>query len=85
VFREREGADAFAGDGEDGVADGGENRREGRFAEAGGGWNKNLIRSSFIAEKLDRFPLSGISPHESKASLRPSLITAAQPTLPSRA
>src|SRR5712664_3107918 len=37
VFGEREGADALAGDGEDGVADGGENGRESGFAEAGGG------------------------------------------------
>ena len=36
VFGEREGADTFAGDGEDGVADGGEYRRKGGFAEAGG-------------------------------------------------
>ena len=36
VFGEREGADAFAGDDEDSVADGGENRRKGGFAEAGG-------------------------------------------------
>ena len=36
MFGEREGADAFASDGENGVADGGEYRREGRFAEAGG-------------------------------------------------
>jgi hypothetical protein len=62
VFGERQRADAFAGDGEDGVADGGENRREGGFAEAGGGWNKNLIRSSFIAEKLDRFSLQAGPP-----------------------
>src|SRR5258708_23031404 len=37
VFGERERADAFAGDGENGVADGRKNRREGGFAEAGGG------------------------------------------------
>src|SRR2546429_9133822 len=36
VFGEREGADAFAGDDEDSVADGGEDRREGGFAEGGG-------------------------------------------------
>jgi len=37
VFGERERADAFAGDGENGVADGWKNRREGGFAKAGGG------------------------------------------------
>src|SRR5229473_5134576 len=36
VFGEREGADAFARDSKNGVADGGKNRREGGFAEAGG-------------------------------------------------
>jgi hypothetical protein len=33
------------------------------------GWNKNLIRSSFIAEKLDRFPLQA-GPPRAKAKLR---------------
>ena len=37
MFGEGEGADAGAGGGEDGVADGGENRRKGGFAEASGG------------------------------------------------
>jgi len=37
VFGEGEGADTGAGGGEDSVADGWENGREGRFAEAGGG------------------------------------------------
>jgi len=36
VFGEREGANAAAGDGKNGVAHGRENRREGGFAEAGG-------------------------------------------------
>src|SRR3979409_1269771 len=36
VFGEGEGADAVAGDGEDGVADRWENRGQGGFAEAGG-------------------------------------------------
>ena len=33
MFGEREGADTFASDGEDGVADGGKNRRERWLAE----------------------------------------------------
>ena len=37
MFGERQGADTFAGDGENGVADGWKNRREGGFAEAGRG------------------------------------------------
>src|SRR5260370_1869192 len=37
VFGEREGADAFAGDSEDGVANGGENWRGGRVALGRGG------------------------------------------------
>src|SRR5258706_11111502 len=37
VFGERQGTDALAGNGKDGVAHGRENRRKGRFAEASGG------------------------------------------------
>src|SRR5882762_6909686 len=36
VFRERQGTDALARNGKDGVAHGRENRRKGRFAEASG-------------------------------------------------
>src|SRR2546429_3614917 len=46
VFGEREGADTFASDGEDGVADGGKNRRERWLAEAGGG-NLGLEENDF--------------------------------------
>ena len=46
MFREREGADALAVDGEDGVAYGRENRRQGWFAEAGG-WIVGLQEMDF--------------------------------------
>jgi hypothetical protein len=36
VLGERQGANALAGDGENSVAHGGKNRREGGFSEAGG-------------------------------------------------